>query len=138
MLGKRVSGNQFFKIFWGRAPWASRLRRSWATGSAGRRSADFNPVLSEKHRPTRATGLRHCIPPPSSKFLHPPLVISAEKVVDLSPTYLDTVLVILQCFPHIFRIQVKFHGRYVAPLSCTFANGEGFAGLSVHLTFAVC
>jgi len=50
MLGKRVSGNQFFKIFWGKGPqtprpWASRLSRSRATGSAGRRSADFNPVL---------------------------------------------------------------------------------------------
>jgi len=39
MLGKRVFGNQFFKIFWLCA----------FAGSAGRRSADFNPVLSGKH-----------------------------------------------------------------------------------------
>jgi len=31
------------------SPWASRLRRSQATGSAGRRSADINPVLSGTH-----------------------------------------------------------------------------------------
>jgi len=36
----------FSKKFWWRA---LRLRRSRATGSAGRRSADFNPVLSGKH-----------------------------------------------------------------------------------------
>ena len=49
MLVKCVSGNQFFKIFWKTAPWASRLRRSRVTDSAGRPSADFNPVLSGKH-----------------------------------------------------------------------------------------
>ena len=38
MLGKPVSGNQFFKIFWG-----------GPVGFAGRRSADFNPVLAGKH-----------------------------------------------------------------------------------------
>jgi len=37
---------------------------------ARRRSTDFNPVLSEKH--TRATWLRHCIPPP------PPFKISGS------------------------------------------------------------
>ena len=49
MLGKRVSGNQLFQNFLaeGPRPWDSRLRRSRATGCAGRRSEDFNQSCRE-------------------------------------------------------------------------------------------
>ena len=87
MLGKRVRpGNRFFKILWEGPPtprpWASRLRRSRATGSAGRRSTDFNPVLSGKHaHAPKSTSHRT---PMASRVVSYRIVLN-EEIASLSP-----------------------------------------------------